>query len=135
MKTEKLTIWDVMKYPNAGIMTEFGKSAINKILIGAEALTLWMHDRPVEYLKTVGVEHCQLILRSIDQLTEDEKKYLITICSEDKEIFSMDTLFDEQYREYFFASLDNFHLLAVNHLRSINIDIDGFIESGKAVKE
>ena len=134
-ETEKLTIWDVMKYPNAGIMTEFGKSAINKILIGAEGLTLWMHDRPVEYLKTVGVEHCQLILRSIDQLTEDEKKYLITICSEDKEIFSMDTLFDEQYREYFFASLDNFHLLAVNHLRSINIDIDGFIESGKAVKE
>jgi len=124
MGKEKLTLADCFKYPNAGIMTEFGKSAINKILIGAEALTLWMHDRPVEYLKTVGVEHCQLILRSIDQLTEDEILEIgKIIVNDNREFLDLDTILVQMKQ-----------VRIADYLRSRNIDIDGFIENGKAVK-
>ena len=78
--------------------------------------------------------NCKLILRDISELTDEERKHILN-----------NFIFDLYIDTVGISEIvwDNFNdLLAccehrkesMDYLRSINIDIDGFLQSGKAVK-
>ena len=126
--TDKLTLADCYKYPKARIFKSesFSYSNIYDFIY---------HSWESQYSKFV-ISDCKLILRDISQLTDAEKIYI------------NDNLFYELFKNTVslnanavWNSLDE--LLAVcgdktaliDYLRSISVDIDGMIASGKAVKD
>jgi len=107
--TDKLTLSDCFKYPNA--------SLINKLGLKCENLTEFISATDGQDLDfTLQDDGFKLILRDISELTGKEKNYigktmgLLSIISKDR-------------------------IELIDYLRSINIDIDRFLECGKAVKE
>ena len=136
MENKKLTLADVMLYPNAEIIQggfiHYGIIHLYDEVI-KECNDLG-YGKPLEEIHH-NLEECQLILRSIDELTEDEKKELIRLCSDDTEVLTIESLVSKYTVDFFIPSVDRFHVLAIDYLRSIGIDIDGFLENGKAVKK
>lgn len=127
MTEDKLTFRDALLYPKAMIV----KNATKYINIIA-----FIVHHPISDEMQYEITNCKLILRSIEQLTDAEKIYI------------NDNLFYELFKNTVslnanavWNSLDE--LLAVcgdktaliDYLRSISVDIDGMIASGKAVKE
>ncbi len=115
--SEKLTLADCFKYPNAHI-----KSKRKHFFLNVLDYLEWN-------LQSIETKNLQLTLRSIDQLTDAERKCIDNICGK---------LSWENWQRSFegiYTILSNKKTLELfDYLRSINIDIDGFIESGKAVK-
>lgn len=127
MTEDKLTFRDALLYPKAMIV----KNATKYINIIA-----FIVHHPISDEMQYEITNCKLILRTIEQLTDAEKIYI------------NDNLFYELFKNTVslnanavWNSLDE--LLAVcgdktaliDYLRSISVDIDGMIASGKAVKE
>jgi len=117
--SEKLTLADAMKYPGAVITeknTDYTWRGILRFL--ADTINIGY-----------DISSCRLVLRSIDQLTDAEKKCIDNICGK---------LSWENWQRSFegiYTILSNKKILELfDYLRSRNIDIDGFIENGKAVK-
>ena len=120
MKTEKLTVKDAMLYPNATIDYDGEKLNIfgylQKFSIVIESGKIPMN--------------CKLILRPIESLTEEEK----SILREDYGInFSLGGINSIEKLIEYSPKWDLKE--AFDKLREWNIDIDGFIASGKAVAE
>lgn len=128
--TEKLTLDDCYKYPNTRIKAD------TKDFKNVFTFTIYSFNSNLSSNQILREENCKLILRSIEQLTDAEKIYI------------NDNLFYELFKNTVslnanavWNSLDE--LLAVcgdktaliDYLRSISVDIDGMIASGKAVKE
>jgi len=115
---EKLTLQDCYKYPNAKIK---GKECFGSIESFSIKSTIeWYRGD-----KNLDISEYKVVLRSIDKLKEEEKDTIDNITMYDKELLELGTIVD--YRHYSIAVMD--------YLRSINIDIDGFIDNGKAVKK
>lgn len=126
MEKEKLTLADAMKYPNAEILevqqlegTYFNAKKYKDIAEFCEKNSNDIRGfRYNEIIKT----HC-LILRSINELTEEENRILKTKCF---------------YRQSMGGALIELiqHIgKGQDYLRSIRIDIDGYLLNGKAVKK
>lgn len=117
--TDKLTLSDCFKYPNAKVIpADIGKWSgwIKSIDIEHKMLVVSLKGFYPEVHMDVHIADCKLILRDISELTGKEKNYigktmgLLSIISKDR-------------------------IELIDYLRSINIDIDRFLECGKAVKE
>ena len=126
--TDKLTLSDCFKYPNAKIIKydilNSGRTVIYDNII-----------RLIENYESgyhIIVHNCKLILREITDLTDEEKKYINDNFS--YELFR-DALGESNWNSFneLFAVCEN-KMGLIDYLRSINIDIDGFLKSGKAVK-
>ena len=73
----------------------------------------------------------KLILRSFDQITDEEKIQLNIICSDTK---GMPTEPENWASKHVIYTI-NKSAQQINYLRSIGIDCDGLIEAGFAIKE
>ena len=121
METEKLTVKDAMLYPNATLFRDNRKN-------------IKYYNNVFEFIIALShssknfISECKLILRPIGALTEAERS----------EIFR---LRDSTQNGGYICDTDGAKILYhvqkdyADYLRSINIDIDGFIASGKAVAE
>jgi len=128
--SEKLTLADIMKYPEAKILqggfVHYGILQLyDEVIKECNDLE---YGEPLDEIHH-NIEECQLVLRSIDELTDAEKKCIDNICGK---------LSWENWQRSFegiYTILSNKKILELfDYLRSRNIDIDGFIENGKAVK-
>ena len=127
--TEKLTLEDCFKYPKAPL--------INQLKLRCENLTEFIkavdgHD--LEFI--LQDDGFKLILRDIEQLTDKEIKKCHDISFWDREGLSMEErrILIDVKQERWECSLSKSERDLADYLRSIGVDIDGFIESGKAVK-
>jgi len=114
---EKLTLADCFKYPNAMIQfktDEIRRGFIRNIFI-KEDRELEIECFPISFYHQ-STSACKLILRPLSDLTDEES-------------FKYQDLSD-WYGEIYLDTIKS-----IDYLRSINIDIDGFIEAGKAVAE
>ena len=118
MKTKELTLPDAMKYPKSLIVREYpNKSTINYNNIFS---FIWN----VGQSSVVYISDCRLVLRSLDQLTEDEILEIgKIIVNDNREFLDLDTILVQMKQ-----------VRIADYLRSRNIDIDGFLLNGKAVK-
>ena len=118
MKKEELTLPDAMKYPKSLIVREYpNKSTINYNNIFS---FIWN----VGQSSVVYISDCRLVLRSLDQLTEDEILEIgKIIVNDNREFLDLDTILIQMKQ-----------VRIADYLRSRNIDIDGFLINGKAVK-
>jgi len=118
MKTKELTLPDAMKYPKSLIVREYpNKSTINYNNIFS---FIWN----VGQSSVVYISDCRLVLRSLDQLTEDEILEIgKIIVNDNREFLDLDTILIQMKQ-----------VRIADYLRSRNIDIDGFLINGKAVK-
>lgn len=114
--TEKLTIADCFKYPNAEII--YTAKAGRRMGVKLDS---FFSEMSAKYL----LPNCKLILRDISQLTDEEKGICNSFnknASLTKILFVGKSLLTDSSRDL------------TDYLRSIKIDIDNFIASGKAVK-
>ena len=118
MKKEELTLPDAMKYPKSLIVREYpNKSTINYNNIFS---FIWN----VGQSSVVYISDCRLVLRSLDQLTEEEILEIgKIIVNDNREFLDLDTILVQMKQ-----------VRIADYLRSRNIDIDGFLLNGKAVK-
>ncbi len=135
MEKEKLTLADAMKYPNAEILevqqlegTYFNAKKYKDIAEFCEKNSNDIRGfRYNEIIKT----HC-LILRSINELTEEEKEYIADNFLITKHFWdTRDRTFQNIINHCKTFKITNL----IDHLRSIRIDIDGYLLNGKAVKK
>jgi len=122
--SEKLTLPDAMKYPNAEIQYAENIKCSNIV----DYFYQRYYNKDFDYI----IDDCQLILRSIDDLTEKEKKVIAKISLEVSEVFFQFVRYEMCCMEDYLITIKD--KKCIDYLRSINIDIDGFIENGKAVK-
>ena len=127
--SEKLTIANCYKYPNAK-MVEFQPELKGHYFSGKKyknILDFLSHSTGAyggfPYLEKIKTYKLQL--RPLSSLTEEEKKKLLNYRDSHFKIY--------EFHEDDILKLDNFNIFIADYLRSINIDIDGFIESGKAI--
>ena len=127
--TDKLTLQDCFKYPEAEIRHNSGGSFKDVF-----ELIIRSYDANMSTLYMLADYDCKLILRDISELTDEERKHILNN-------FIFDLYIDTVgISEIVWNNFDD--LLAccehrkesIDYLRSINIDIDGFLQSGKAVK-
>ena len=125
MTDNKLTLADCFKYPNAKVKTR------NNIVSNIYSLIIFNGEMSIEYV--LNVYDCKLILRDIGNLTNEEKKHILN--SFVFELFN-DSAGESNWDSFneLFAICEN-KMGLIDYLRSINIDIDRFIASGKAVKD
>ena len=123
--TEKLTLSDCMKYPNAKIIKydilNSGRTVIYDNII-----------RLIENYESgyhIIVHNCKLILRDITELTDEEKKHIDRVACINPIRYVI-----YESKEFDYAIMED-DLQICDYLRSINIDIDDYLLSGKAVKE
>ena len=118
MKTKELTLPDAMKYPKSLIVREYpNKSTINYNNIFS---FIWN----VGQSSVVYISDCRLVLRSLDQLTEEEILEIgKIIVNDNREFLDLDTILVQMKQ-----------VRIADYLRSRSIDIDGFLLNGKAVK-
>ena len=123
---EKLTLKDAMLYPNAKVVSYLNEVA-GQDNQKFEDLHSWImfYSRMFSNLHTV-VADCKLKLRPLSDLTEVEKRITDSL---DRNISMTEILYSGK------GLLTDGSRDMVDYLRSINIDIDGFIEAGKAVAE
>jgi len=134
--TDKLTLSDCFKYPNAKVIpADIGKWSgwIKSIDIEHKMLVVSLKGFYPEVHMDVHIADCKLILRDISELTDEEKEYA-----------EYNYFFEEcgdwaNICEVFKCALGTFDgnnsVELADYLRSINVDIDGFFKCGKAVKE
>lgn len=128
MEKVKLTIRDAMLYPNAKARYEGNDWNITKLEIEKDLLFLSININKEIWAKC---SDCKLKLRPLSDLTGEEKieiNKMIRPFKITQEIGLNEILRDIKFYGYSLKKL-------FDYLRSINIDIDGFIEAGKAVAE
>ena len=123
---DKLTLQDCFKYPEAPIIHSRGK------LKSVFELIIWAYNLNLSVSFILKDYECKLILRDISELTDEEKKHILN-----NFIFDLfkDAIGESNWNSFdeLFAICEN-KMGLIDYLRSINIDIDGFLKSGKAVK-
>lgn len=129
MAKNKLTLEDILKYYKAEIIpAEKGEWSgwIKSIDLEHKMLVVSLKGFYPEVHMDVHISDCKLILRDIEQLTDEERKHIMKL--------SLNPL---RFPVLAFGTLDFFEddKNVFDYLRSINIDIDGFLASGKAVKD
>lgn len=127
--TDKLTLQDCFKYPEAPLISQLG--------LKCENLTEFIkavdgHD--LEFI--LQDDDFKLILRDISELTDEEIKKCHDLSFWDRQGQSMEErrIIIDVKQERWECSLSKSERDLTDYLRSINIDIDGFLKSGKAVK-
>ena len=119
MTENKLTLADCFKYYNSRLIEKDG----------------FKFNNIAEFLgcKFDSLDNYQLELRSIEQLTDEEKEKIVKTYLEDnlEEWTNSDEVFSLILDTCSFEELVTFF----DYLRKIGVDIDGLIEIGKAVKE
>jgi len=120
--SEKLTLEWCFKYPKARIR-EYGLS-YNTYLDEYDNLLCMLKIYDAELWEKT--QNCKLILRPLSSLTDEERNYLseIDFKTEHKDV--------DIYNGF---SVWGIHITTTDYLRSINIDIDGLQEQGKAIYE
>lgn len=125
--TEKLTLEDCYKYPKARIKAD------TKDFKNVFTFTIYSFNSNLSSNQILREENCKLILRDISQLTDEEKRHIdkkfLPIVLDTEETINLPLKDSMNFIEY------NLIIEFIDHLRSINIDIDNFIKSGKAVKD
>jgi len=111
---EKLTLSDCFKYPNASIQEFERNMRLKKCSDYENILDIIQFKIDIFGYFKEDMSNCKLILRNLSDLTDDES-------------FKYQDLSD-WYGEIYLDTIKS-----IDYLRSINIDIDGFIEAGKAV--
>ena len=125
MTEDKLTFRDALLYPKAMIV----KNATKYINIIA-----FIVHHPISDEMQYEITNCKLILRTIEQLTDEEKQYIA------KNFLLVDWGVLEgrtnQITLIHIMSWCEFEKLKdlLDYFREIGVDIDGMFESGKAVK-
>jgi hypothetical protein len=136
--TDKLTLSDCFKYPNAKVIpADIGKWSgwIKSIDIEHKMLVVSLKGFYPEVHMDVHIADCKLILRDISELTGEEKKYI-----NDNFVYELfkDALGENNYNSFdeLFAVCDN-KVELINYLRSKNIMIEpeDWFKQGKAVKD
>ena len=145
--TEKLKFVDWILYKNAMLL--YDKSNVFNISFDENMATgvgkvsiIRLHDDQVQLIDNNVIawtefENCKLILRSIEQLTDEEIKKCHDLSFWDREGQSMEErrILIDVKQERWGCSLSKSERDLTDYLRSIKIDIDNFIKSGKAVKD
>ena len=133
MEQTKITIQDVMKYPNARVMYSGCTATITDIDLKRNKIYVTYEDGDCVW---EFISDCQLSLNPIDKITPehlklvaDEAHYMACIAEYSNEYF----LFNSEYGTSF-VKLEDLNYKMVDILRGLNYDIDGLIKSGKAVK-
>jgi len=131
METEKLTVKDCMLYPNAKVQ-EFHNEMPFKKCSDWENILDFLENKitttPYQNIDRL-IEHCKLQLRPIESLTEAKMFEIDDLDGDGKKPL------DVKVRDQEYIEVDLTNVAISDYLRSINIDIDGFIASGKAVAE
>lgn len=132
---EKLTLADCFKYPNAKVFYDNIQYEIHYILKYTELV--WLKTGVFEEGKDAGdipISDCKLILRPLSDLTEGESNYCEKLEREfPNQYYTVNKKYCRNERDKVRLHFRNIKI--VDYLRSINIDIDGFIEAGKAVSQ
>ncbi len=129
----KLTLADVLKYPNAQLQQLNNVGKIVTHHIEADSVTLKL-VKPMNIEYRLKYSDCKLKLRPIESLTEEEKDNLSEWQQFKMEVFIDYDVTDEDFVDSLLGRCWHSNIIeTVDYLRSINIDIDGFIKSGKAV--
>ena len=139
--TDKLTLQDWMLYNNSTLLYKNEKHKIFSANYFNEFVELihnnyWDMDilDKNSFTDLIPISNCKLILRDISELTDEERKHILNN-------FIFDLYIDTVgISEIVWNNFDD--LLAccehrkesIDYLRSINIDIDDYLLSGKAVK-
>ena len=115
--TSLLTLQDCYKYPTASLSSP--SFSLQYFTIG-DYLSI---EEP-----SYAISELKLILRDITDLTDEERK-------EVNDLYYLDTKpLDVKVRDQEYIEIDLVNLKIADYLRSIYVDIDGYIECGKAVK-
>ena len=126
MTEDKLTFRDALLYPKAMIV----KNATKYINIIA-----FIVHHPISDEMQYEITNCKLILRTIEQLTDEEKQYIA------KNFLLVDWGVLEgrtnQITLIYIMSWCEFEKLKdlLDYFREIGVDIDGMFKSGKAAKD
>lgn len=126
--TEKLTLADCFKYPEANIINTDTISIYTNI----KAFIVY---HPISDEMQYEITNCKLILRTIEQLTDEEKQYIA------KNFLLVDWGVLEgrtnQITLIHIMSWCEFEKLKdlLDYFREIGVDIDGMFKSGKAAKD
>lgn len=127
MNKEKLTISDWAKYPKVKVRVYGDNISYDVHFVDIKNGRLYLRTDPFDLgdnRDDVSVEDCQLELRSLDQLTEDEILEIgKIIVNDNREFLDLDTILIQMKQ-----------VRIADYLRSIGIDVDRYIENGKAVK-
>ena len=148
--TDKLTLQDCFKYPKAKIKRIYDAEVTGTyknirlyqtfLYMVKDTIKLYPNIKQIrsstelDFEAMCNISNCKLILRDISELTDEERKHILNN-------FIFDLYIDTVgISEIVWNNFDD--LLAccehrkesIDYLRSINIDIDGFLKSGKAVK-
>lgn len=134
---EKLTLQDYYKYNKSDVMHKGDRCRVITInVICASNCTESMYLNPIGksyYIPLAIVSDCKLILRDISQLTDEEKMHIdrkfLPIVLDTEETIHLPLKDSMKFIEY------NLITEFIDYLRSINIDIDGLIALGTAVKD
>ena len=136
MADNKLTLQDCCKYPNAKInYYSHIQSLVARFINISEFIALRKFDAEDD------IADCKLTLRDISQLTDEERKHIdrlacinpITVRSNLKKSVLLIRYVIYESKELDYAIMKD-DLQICDYLRSINIDIDDYLLSGKAVK-
>ena len=101
-------------------------------LFYTDKISVQLEDEPDIMNQDIqDLANCKLILRSIDQITDEEKIQMNIICSDTK---GMPTEPENWASKHVIYTI-NKSAQQINYLRSIGIDCDGLIEAGFAIKE
>ena len=126
MTEDKLTFRDALLYPKAMIV----KNATKYINIIA-----FIVHHPISDEMQYEITNCKLILRTIEQLTDEEKKHIAkNFLLVDWNVLAHNT---NQITLIHIMSWCEFEKLKdlLNYKLKIGVDIDGMFVSGKAVKD
>ena len=127
MKTEKLTLKDWQLYPNAKGSMSF--KANDFMINNIEEFIIFREKNSGTILRSLDISKWKLQLRPIESLTEEEMFEIDDLDGDGKKPL------DVKVRDQEYIEVDLTNVAISDYLRSINIDIDGFIASGKAVAE
>ena len=122
MTDNKLTLQDCFKYPEAEIRHIGGSfKDVFELIIRS-------YDANMSTLYMLADYDCKLILRSIEQLTDEEKKHIDRLAC----INPIRYVIYESIELSYAIMKDDLQIC--DYLCSIGVDIHGFLQSGKAVK-
>lgn len=130
---EKLTIEDAMKYPNTKLKLRLPDQDItgNLKAIYFSSNKLCIENSDCSASSAVG--DFKLILRPLSSLTEEEKYFIQehNFLSNNFNLVGKNIILGDLMRScYSFATIK-----FIDYLRSLNIDIDGFLDNRKAVTQ
>ena len=117
--TEKLTLEDCFKYPKASLINPLGLKTKSVI-----ELIIYCYNANITINELIKIDNLKLILRSIEQLTDEEKKHIVEnfLCfQENYKTFScgVEYLFNCSFNE-----TTNYSVELADYLRKKNIMIE-----------